>query len=262
MKVDILQTSEAIKPIIKQAGEILLSYFNKTLEVHKKADGSIATNADLASEQYLKQALSDVLSGVSFNAEESGKQGANSYCFVIDPLDGTTNFSRGIGYFCISVCLTCNDKPLLAVVYQPIMREYFVAIEGKGAFLNGQQLNIDLSIPLDKSLTIVGLPYTKNEQYLELLELARVIAPKSFAFRHLGACALDLAYVAAGRINGVYLADLAWWDVAAGILLIEQAGGVVTDFEGDRITPTFKTCLAGSSEVYMQLKKLIEQAKK
>ena len=262
MQVNLAQLTKDIKPIIRQAGEILLSYFNKTLEVHEKADGSIATNADLASERYLKQALSDLLPGVSFNAEESGKQGANSYCFVIDPLDGTTNFSRGIGYFCISVCLTYNDDPILAVVYQPIMKEYFVARKGEGAFLNGQQLNIDVSVPLDKSLTVVGLPYTKNAQYLELLALARVIAPKSFAFRHLGACALDLAYVAAGRINGVYMADLAWWDVAAGMLLITQAGGTVTDFEGNQITPAFKTCLAGSPAVYDQLKKLIDQAKK
>ncbi len=262
MKVDLAQLNKDIKPIIRQAGEILLSYFNKTLEIHEKADGSIATNADLASEKYLKKALGALIPGVSFNAEESGKQEGNSYCFVIDPLDGTTNFSRGIGYFCISVCLTYNDDPLLAVVYQPIMKEYFVACKGDGAFLNGQKLNIDVSVPLDKSLTVVGLPYTKNAHYLELLELTRVIAPKSFAFRHLGASALDLAYVAAGRINGVYLAELAWWDVAAGMLLITQAGGTVTDFEGNQITPVFKTCLAGSPEVYSQLKKLIDQAKK
>jgi len=262
MNVDITQLSKAIEPIIRQAGEILLSYFNKTLEIHEKADGSIATNADLASERYLKQALGALVPDVSFNAEESGKQGVNSYCFVIDPLDGTTNFSRGIGYFCISVCLTYDDEPILAVIYQPLMNEYFHAYKGDGAFLNGQQLNIDVSVPLDKSLTVVGLPYTKNAQYLELLELARVIAPKSFAFRHLGASALDLAYVAAGRINGVYLAELAWWDVAAGMLLIDQAGGTVTDFEGNQITPVFKTCLAGSPEVYIQLKKLIDQAKR
>ena len=261
MNVNLVQLSKNIKPIIRQAGEILLSYFNKTLKVHNKSDGSIATDADLASEQYLKQELSELLPGVSFNAEESGKQGANSYCFVIDPLDGTTNFSRGIGYFCISVCLTYNDEPILGIIYQPIMKECFVAIRGEGAFLNDQKLDIGRPIPLDKSLTVVGLPYTKNAQYVELLELARVIAPKSFAFRHLGACALDLAYVAAGRINGVYLADLAWWDVAAGMLLIEQAGGKVTDFEGNQIAPTFKTCLAGSPEAYAQLKKLIDQAK-
>jgi len=261
VNVDLTTLKHDIEPIIRQAGEILLSYFNKTLEVNKKADGSIVTSADLASETHLKRALVKLVPGVSFHAEESGKHGTSDYAFVIDPLDGTTNFSRGIGYFCVSVCLTHHDEPQLAVIYQPLLDEYFVATKDGGAFLNGQRLNIDVSLPLSNALTVVGLPYTKNKQYLELLEFTRVIAPKTFAFRHLGACALDLAYVAAGRINGVYLADLAWWDVAAGMLLIRQAGGTVTDFEGNQVTPNFKTCLAGSPEVYLQLKKLINQAK-
>ena len=261
MPIDLHSLKHDIEPIIRKAGEILLSYFNKTLEIHKKRDGSIVTSADLASEKYLKRELSALVPGVSFHAEESGTQGTNSYAFVIDPLDGTTNFSRGIGYFCISVSLTYNDEPQLAVVYQPLLDEYFVGIRGDGAFLNGQRLDISDTVPLSDALTVVGLPYTKNKRYFELLELARTIAPHSFAFRHFGASALDLAYVAAGRINGVYLAELAWWDVAAGMLLVSLAGGEVTDFEGNVITPNFQTCLAGSPEVYRQLKQLIDQAK-
>jgi len=261
MNINLSQLTNAIEPIIQKAGEILLSHFNTVLDLHTKPDGSIATNADIASETYLKKELAALLPEASFNAEESGKQGSSSYCFVIDPLDGTTNFSRGIGYFCISICLTYNEEPILGITYQPLMKELFVARKGEGAFLNGQKLNISTPVALDQSLTVVGLPYTKNKQYAELLEMTRVIAPKSLAFRHLGACALDLAYVAAGRMNGVYFADLAWWDVAAGSLLIQEAGGTISDFEGNPITPAFKTCVAGSPLVYGVLKSLVKQAR-
>lgn len=261
MNRDIAQISKDIEPIIKEAGEILLSHFNTVLEIHKKSDGSFATNADLAAEQYLKKQLADLVPGVAFNAEESGKNGDNCYCFVVDPLDGTTNFSRGIGYFCVSVCLTYNDEPQLAVIYQPLTKEYFQAIKGQQTVLNGRTMDISAPIMLDDSMTVVGLPYAKNNYYQELLDCVHRIATESLVSRHLGACALDLAYVAAGRINGTYMADLAWWDVAAGILLVEQAGGSVTDFDGNPVRPGFKTCLAGSPQVYKQLKKIIDQVR-
>lgn len=254
MEYNQAQLQQAIEPIIRKAGEILLSHFKKTLQVHTKQDGSIATNADLESEQYLKQALRELMPGVAFFAEESGREGDGPYCFVIDPLDGTTNFSRGIGYFCISVSLTYHDEPILAVVYQPIQNDYFIARKGHGAYLNGVKLDIAQGDSLEKSLTVVGLPYSKDEVYRALLKSTQDIAPRSFAFRYFGASALDLAYVAAGRIDAVYLANLAWWDVAAGMLLVQEAKGKVSDFEGKPLTPTFKTCLAGSEQVYSQLR--------
>jgi len=257
MNVDLEQVSKDIEPIIKKAGEILLSFFNKAMQIHTKQDGSIATAADIESEQYLKSSLAKLLPGVSFNAEESGKQGAGEYCFVIDPLDGTTNFSRGVGYFCVSVCLTHYDRPILAVIYQPLQNEYFVAIKGEGALLNQQKIVIDESALLESALTVIGLPYIRDEFYVPLLERVRTGMPRTFSFRHYGASALDLAYVASGRMNGVFLANTAWWDIAAGQLLVEEAGGMVTDFDGKPITPAFTTCLAGSPGVYSQLKELI-----
>ena len=247
---------EHIEPIIKQAGAILLAYFKTSLDVHTKGDSSIVTQADLASESYLKSALKKIMPDASFYAEESGREGDNPYCFVIDPLDGTTNFSRGIGYFCISICLTYHDEPLAAAVYQPIQDDFFVAVKGGGTFLNGKQIN--LAKPhFEQSLVVISLPYKKNAQHALLLEYAQRVAPHTYAFRCMGASALDLAYVAVGRIDGICLADHAWWDVAAGILLITEAGGAITDFSGIELRSTFKNCIAGSKKVYNTLKEML-----
>ena len=238
-----------LEPIIRQAGVILLSYYGKVLARQEKRNHGFVTEADYASEHYLIDQLAKILPEASFFAEESGKSGDNDYCWVIDPLDGTTNFAHKLPYFCISVALTYKGKPQVGILYQPLTDELFFAEQGKGAFLNGEKIKISSPKSFSKSLVAMGLPYQSLKKK-KLLHTAEQIAQQVYGVRHFGAIALDLAYVACGRMDGVFFTYLAWWDVAAGMILIEQAGGVVTDFSGQSVLEDCASCIAGSKMVH------------
>lgn len=255
-----IELSQKIEPIIKKAGEILLSHFRKVIHVEHKYHGGLVTEADIASENYLKTELGRLLPDAAFWAEESGKSGEAPYQWVIDPLDGTTNFAHGLPYFCVSVALTYKHKPVIGVIFQPLMNEYFLAVEDRGAFCNDNPIHISPVKSMAESMIVVGLPYAKSGYYRELLNDFKKAALKSFAIRHFGAAALDLAYVAAGRMDAVFFEKLAWWDVAAGILLIKEAGGIITDFNGKEINPSFVSCLATSARLHPALLKLLKNA--
>ena len=237
-----------LEPIIRQAGVVLLFYYGKVLTRQEKKNHGFVTEADCASEDYLIEQLAKILPEASFFAEETGRSGDNDYCWVIDPLDGTTNFAHKLPYFCISVALTYKGKPQVGILYQPLTNELFFTEQGKGAFLNGEKIKISLPKCFNNSLVAMGLPYQslKRKQLLQ----AEQIAQKVYGVRHFGAIALDLAYVACGRMDGVFLTYLAWWDVAVGMLLIEQAGGVITDFSGKRVLENCVSCIAGSKMVH------------
>jgi len=244
---------QLVEPIIRKAGDIVLSYYQKTLVWKEKKDKGFVTEADIASEEYLISALRKVLPEAAFFAEESGVQGNSDYRWVIDPLDGTTNFAYAIPYFCISVALTYRDIPIFGIIYLPLTDELFYAEKGKGAFLNGNRINVAQERPLQKSLLLVGFPYAKGEAFLSVFNHLRAISQHTYAFRHLGAIAVDLAYVACGRADGVFFEDLAWWDVAAGILLIEEAGGKVSTYENENVTPLYRSFIAANDTLHAHL---------
>ncbi|NBQ17761.1 inositol monophosphatase [bacterium] len=265
---------ELIKPleiIIKDAGDILLTYFNKNnLERFDKPDGSFATQADLESEKFLIAKLHELVPEAGFFTEETGiKNGNNEYLWVIDPLDGTTNFAQGLPYFCISIALTKNNIPVVGVVYNPLLQEFFYALKGAGAFLitpitqtthqkvniNHQTLNLNNHKSLKNSVILFSVPYKKNMHFFDEITS---IAHQAYSVRTLGAAALDQAYVAAGRGDAVVMQGLSWWDVAAGMLLITEAGGIVTDFKGEEITPKYQTFLGGISPLYDELRVLVK----
>lgn len=237
-----------VEPIIRQAGAIVLSYYQeKNLNWKEKEGHGFVTQADLASEEFLIHELKKILPQASFFAEESGKSGQKGeYCWVIDPLDGTTNFAFSISYFCISVALTRHDEPIFGMIYAPLSNELFYAQQGKGAYLNDKAIEVAYKRPLDKSMLLVGFPYAKGESFLEVLRNLQEISPHSYAFRHLGAIALDQAYIACGRADGLFFEDLAWWDVAAGMLLIKEAGGKVSTYENKEVTPEYHSYLAAN----------------
>lgn len=249
----------AVEPIIKEAGKIVLSYYHQRLTWKEKGnDNGFVTEADLASERYLIQSLTPLIPGASFFAEESGKTGESDYCWVIDPLDGTTNFAHNLPYFCISVALTYKKVPIFGMIYQPILDELFYAQDGKGSWLNGQKLSLE-SVPFEKSLIAIGLPYAKNEKYAYILENMWAIARQAYAVRHFGAVALDIAYVAAGKLDGVIFSDLGWWDVAAGMVILKEAGGLSTDFDGKRVGADYKSFIGASSQqVHERLIRLLK----
>lgn len=247
-----------IEQIVRGAGTTLLSYFNTPLTRKEKEAGGFVTEADLASEQYLIDRLQHIIPGAAFWAEESGKDGNdNDYCWVIDPLDGTTNFAHGLPYFCISVALTYRGVPQCGAIYQPLLNEFFYAQDGHGAFLNDIAIHVSRPQGLEECVLVVGLPYREDERFAPSIESIGRIAPHAFAFRHFGAAALDLAYVACGRFDAIFLENLSWWDIAAGILLIQEAGGVVTDFSGKLVRDDYKSCVAASEPIHKVLREML-----
>lgn len=241
--------------IVKEAGQLLLSYWKNGVSEKRKSAGYV-TEADLAIEAFLKERL-HALFQADFMAEESGTSGDqnNGYRWVIDPLDGTTNFAHRIPYFCISVALTHADEPIIGAVYNPLLDEYFSAIKGRGAMLNGQKIAVSEPRAFSDALIGFGLAYDRRHR-ADIVDRAQTIATQARAVRHFGAVALDLANVACGRLDGVIFSHLYWWDIAAGALLVVEAGGRATQFDGSALGPKFESCVAGGALVADKLKKL------
>jgi myo-inositol-1(or 4)-monophosphatase len=248
-----------LEQILKGAGEILRSYWGKQLEHQQKRDGFL-TEADLASEAYLIEKLT-ALAPADIWAEESGQSGSNNngYRWVIDPLDGTTNFAYGIPYFCISVALTDHDRPIHAAIYNPLQNEFFYARRGFGAWRNRKKITVSSPNSISDAFIGIGFPYARDKRSSLLLSAKKIITTVQ-AVRSLGAIALDLAYLATGRFDGMFFSHLFWWDVAAGMLLIEEAGGAIADFNGNPITPTYQNCVAGGGLVFEHLLTILSNA--
>jgi myo-inositol-1(or 4)-monophosphatase len=249
MKEDLVSSVEAI---IRQAGSIIMSHYNKHLtQFNKDGGSSFATEADLESEKYLLESLHALIPEACFFAEESGKSGGErELCWVIDPLDGTTNFAHGFYYFCISVALTQNDIPIFGMIYDPVRDEVFHAEKGKGAYLNGKKIAVK-SPDLSESLLLISLPYNKEDR--RSCDIMVNVRTDARAVRQLGSAALDQVNVACGRADGLFFTGLAWWDIAAGMLILKEAGAQVSTFERAQPRPDYKSYVAASPALYTQL---------
>lgn len=252
----ILDIKKDVQNVVEKAGEILLSFFGNTLSQKNKAGMGFVTEADLASEAFLIEQLLKIVPGASIYAEESGQvnQKNNEYCWVIDPLDGTTNFAHSLPYFCISVALTYKSDPILAFVYQPVLKELFWAIKGGGAFLHDIPIYISTTSRFEDTFLCAGIPYIKDKAYNKrFMRAFAEIIKETFAFRHFGAVALDLAYVACGRLDAIFFEDMAWWDFAAGKLLIQEAGGIITDFNNNAIQKDSRSFIGANKDIHKEL---------
>ncbi|MCK5632916.1 inositol monophosphatase [bacterium] len=250
MLIEGIDLKKEVEPIIRAAGKEQLRYFAKarSLVRHEKNGAGFCTKADIESENFLIKELSRVIPGADFFAEESGITGNGEYRWVIDPLDGTTNFAHGLPHFCISVALTHKNIVIFGMIYQPVLDELFWAESGKGAWLNEQKIKVSSPKKLDESFLVVGLPYDVHMgERKDFFNKLCSVVPQAYTFRHMGAVALDLAYVACGRFDGIFFTDLAWWDFAAGDLLIKEAGGQTSEFDGSLITLDSKSYVAGSA---------------
>ena len=236
-----------VQQAMREAGDIVMSYRDKVLTRTHKEEHGFATEADLASEAYLKKRLGNILPSACFLAEESGAEGTGAYCWVIDPLDGTTNFAQGVPHFSISVALTHNNKPVLGMTYLPILDELFHAVTDGGAFLNGTPIRVRDAQPADVLLG-TGLAYSGKIRQ-ECCQRVEKLEDYVYALRRMGSAAADLAFVAAGRFHASVHGGLAWWDVAAGIVLVQEAGGVSRNENENRVTPESVYCISGSSDL-------------
>ena len=216
---------KAGRRLVRDFGEI------ENLQVSKKGPGDFVTNADLASEEILKQELQKARPKFGFLLEEGGEiKGEDvNHTWLIDPLDGTTNFLHGMPHFCISVALKRQNEIIAGMIYDPVRDELFFTEKGRGAFLNNKRLRVSGRRNPEDALLATGMYVREKETFLANLHKVETIGPCIAAIRHTGSIALDLAYVAAGRIDGFWHLRFSPWDVAAGMLLIREAGGYVTD---------------------------------
>ncbi|MDP1747353.1 MAG: inositol monophosphatase family protein [Bacteroidota bacterium] len=222
--------------LTKQVGMFIkserLKFSTESVEIKGKND--FVSYVDKTSEQKLVEGLAILLPEAGFIAEEgtSSKKG-EIYNWIIDPLDGTTNFIHGIPCFAISIALTKNNKLVLGVIYEINLDECFYAWEGSKAYLNEKEISVSKTQKLADSLIATGFPYYNYERQDEYMELFKHFMKNTRGLRRLGSAATDLAYVACGRFDGFYEYSLRAWDVAAGAFIVQQAGGTVTDFQGN-----------------------------
>jgi myo-inositol-1(or 4)-monophosphatase len=217
----------------RAAGRIQRAAFGAAQTVEHKGAIDLVTATDRRSEKAILDVISRAFPDHGILAEESGSRaGDGKHLWVVDPLDGTTNFSRGFPYFCASVALARAGEVIAAAVYQPLLDELFTARRGGGAFLNGTPLRVSSQGQLDQAFLATGFPYDIRRSRRTNIDHFTHFATRCLAIRRAGAAALDLAYVAAGRFDGFWELKLRPWDIAAASLLIEEAGGRVTGLTG------------------------------
>ena len=217
------------------------------LQVSRKAPADFVSAADIKAEQAVFEALEKARPGYSFLGEERGLvEGTDkTHTWIVDPLDGTTNFLHAIPHFAINIALEREGVVVAAVTYNPVTNELFWAEKGKGCFVNDKRLRVAGRKHLDESLLGTGIPFLGHGQHARFLKELHQISQRVAGVRRFGAASLDLAYVAAGRLDGFWERDLKPWDMAAGVLMITEAGGKVTNADGgDDIMGTGSICAA------------------
>lgn len=231
MSIDYHVIMEGLKTAAAKAGDIVRDGASRTRTVRHKGRIDLVTETDMAVELMLKEELAALLPGSDFLAEETAKDTEpGELTWIIDPLDGTTNFAHNLPFVANSIALWRRDRVVLGVVNLPLMGELFTAVEGGGAFLNGAPIAVSDESAMERSLLATGFPYD-IETYLEpVMKNMKRLLPLAQGLRRPGAAALDLAYVACGRYDGFYENALNPWDTAAGWLLVREAGGRVTQF--------------------------------
>jgi myo-inositol-1(or 4)-monophosphatase len=203
------------------------------MEVSFKGELDLVTPADMESESTIVSLLTRRMPGVAILAEEGGEtRGDADRRYIVDPLDGTTNFAHGYPHFAVSIAYEHNGRIVLGIVYDPLRGELFSAEEGQGAFLNGHRLRVSDSRVLEHALLVTGFPYDLKDDVAANLRLFNRFMAEARAIRRDGSAALNLCYVAAGRFDGYWEEKLASWDMAAGSLVVAEASGRVTDFQG------------------------------
>ena len=228
----------------------------EAVRVSQKQVNDFVTEVDHAAEAVIIETLLTAYPHHGIWAEESGKQhGAqdSDFVWIIDPLDGTTNFIHGFPVYCISIALAVKGKVEQACIYDPSRNDLFTATKGRGAYMNERRIRVSKRIDLRPSLISTGFPFRPGDNFNNYLLMMAEVMQRTAGLRRPGAAALDLAYVAAGFTDGFFEAGLSPWDVAAGSLLVTEAGGLIGNFSGDSDFLEQRECVAGNPKVYGQL---------
>ncbi|GHE87861.1 inositol-1-monophosphatase [Thalassotalea profundi] len=243
----------------RAAGNVIVRAFEQDdkIEVELKGTNDFVTNIDVIAEQTIVDSIQKSYPSHSIIGEECGLiEGADKdYQWIIDPLDGTTNFVKGIPHFAVSIALKVKGKLDQAVIYDPIRGELFTASRGKGAQLNGFRIRVKQSKELSGAILATGFPFKQKQHMNAYLDMFKALFLKTADMRRAGSAALDLAYVAAGRVDGFFEIGLKPWDTAAGELLVIEAGGLVTDFTGGHNHSNSGNIVASSSRLLKDILK-------
>ena len=226
-------TLAEVKSWAGEAGEILLANFRQRHQIRYKGRFDLVTEADTASEALIIQKIRTHYPNHEIVTEESGLFPGTQGTWYIDPLDGTINYAHGLPMFAVSMAYSEHGQTCLAVVYDPIRGEFFSAERGQGAYLNDERIQVSEAASLTDSLLVTGFPYNAWETPRNNLDNYGRFARLTQGVRRLGSAALDLCYVAAGRLDGYWELEIKAWDIAAGTLIVEEAGGRVTDMDGN-----------------------------
>jgi len=243
----------AIESVLR-AGEIQLKHFDRGVRIDKKGVIDLVTEADVAVERMFRALVGGRFPDHAVLAEELGASGpppdGSTPRWIFDPIDGTTNFAHGLPIFCASLALEIEGRIEIAAVYDPTRRELFTAERGGGAFLNGEPMRVSPAAELVDSVLCTGFPYDVHETVDEIVGLFGRFVGRARAVRRLGSAALDLCYVAAGRLDGFWERRLQAWDIAAGALLVEEAGGRISTLTGAGFDPHRGQVLASNGRIH------------
>lgn len=246
-----------------ESGRILNELFGNISRISKKGEIDLVTDADIRSEKAVIDRITHNFPNDRILAEEGGEQGDESdRMWIIDPLDGTTNFAHSFPFFCVSIGLQVEKEIVLGIVYNPYANEFFEAEKGKGAFLNKKPIRVSNNKKLRDCLVGTGFPYDVYKDPAPVLGLLKRMIMQVQGIRRAGAAALDLCYLAAGRLDGFWEQGLKPWDTAAGSIIVQEAGGVITDYSGRPYSPELKTLLASNPHIHDKMLNLLEREEK
>jgi myo-inositol-1(or 4)-monophosphatase len=248
---------EAALSAARRAGEVLRAGFGAEHAITYKGEVDLVTEVDEEAERVIREILLGAFPTYGMLAEEGGElAGEEDVRWIVDPLDGTTNYAHRLPIFCVSIALEISGEVVLGVVHDPIREETFVAERGRGASLNSEPIKVSDTEELIQALIATGFPYDRPKMP-EALELFGRFAAITRGMRRLGSTALDLCYVAAGRLDGYYERGIWAWDIAAGGLILEEAGGKVTDYRGGMLDLEGRQIVASNGALHAAMTKLV-----
>lgn len=255
---------ETALAVARRAGALQLESFRQGLAVSHKGAIDLVTDVDVAVERMFRETIAREFPEHLVLAEELGgpSDGTPDPTWIFDPIDGTTNYAHGLPFFCVSIALEVEQRLELGVVYDPTRDEMFTAERGGGAFLNGTPIQVAAAPRLLDAVLCTGFPYDVHQTLDEIIELFSAFVGRARGVRRFGSAALDLCYVASGRLDGFWEQRLHPWDVAAGALLVQEAGGRVTDYQGAPFRPRHHQVVAAHGVLHAQMLEVIENVER